>query len=352
MNTAPSLRVEALVSGRLAASSRFRVLQHVGPLQRFGIEVHAEPPRISKYASLPPAARRHPRFVRSAKVGLTAAKLAVRLPHVARSWRADLSWLEREVLPGSVTLETLLHRPLLFDVDDAIWLPSSAHERAARTVAARSACVMAGNDFLADWFSSVAPDVERVWTAVDTDRFTPGPAPEEFVVGWTGSGHTLRFIERLRAPLAHFLAVARDARLLVMADVAPDLSGLPGDRVDFVKWTAENEAAALRRLSVGIMPLRDSDWGRGKCAFKMLQYLACGVPAVVSPVGLGAEILAMGDVGLAARNDDEWVETLLALRAEPDRARRLGLAGRALVERRFSVPVIAGQIASCMRRHA
>jgi len=346
------LRVEALVSGRLAPSSRFRVLQHVEPLRALGVDVSARPPRISKYASVPGRLRRRKWVAPLASGALQAGKLAVRLPGVARSWTAQVTWLEREVLPGHLTVEPLLHRPVVLDVDDAIWLLSPGHERAVRAVAGRSACVVAGNDFLADWFSATAPEVERVWTAVDTDRFAPGGARSgPFVVGWTGTGASLRYLRRAAAALTRFLAEAPDARVRVMADMSDGLPGLPPDRVDFVPWSPAAEATVLQGFDVGLMPLPSGDWARGKCAFKMLQYMACGVPSVVSPVGMNAQVLAMAEVGMGASTDDEWVEALLTLYRDRDRAGALGQAGRALVEQSFSVTAIAPQLAQVMRRY-
>ncbi len=346
------VRVEAVVSGRLAASSRFRVLQHIDPLRGLGIEVDARIPRISKYASVPERWSRQRWAGALGETSLRAAKVAVRLPSVAGSWRADVTWLEREMVPGHLTLEPLLHRPLLFDVDDAIWLLSPGNERAVRATAERSACVVAGNDFIADWFSGVGGAVERVWTAIDTTRFVPAPTPDDgFVVGWTGSTATLHFLRVLEPALATFLRAAPDARLVVMADRAPTLAALPPERVHFVPWNPVTEATVPPSFDVGLMPLRDTDWSRGKCAFKMLQYMACAVPSVVSPVGMNAQVLQMADVGLPASNEDEWVEALLALHADRDLARRLGQQGRALAEQVFSVEAIAPQLADLMRRH-
>jgi glycosyltransferase involved in cell wall biosynthesis len=346
------LRVEAIVSGRWVASSRFRVLQHVDALSRLGIEVSARPPRYSKYTAVPGPWTHRPLVSPAARLALQGAKVGSRLPALARSWRSDVTWLEREMLPGRLSLEPFLHRPLLFDVDDAIWLLSPGHDRATRAVARRSACVLAGNDFLADWFGAVAPAVERVWTAVDTERFVPAPGPHgQFVVGWTGSGTSLRYLHAIAPALARFLAAAPDARLLVMSDVFIELPGIPFDRIDLVSWSPETEAVALQGLDVGLMPLGRGDWAKGKCAFKMLQYLSCGVPAVVTPVGMNSEVLAMAEVGLAAAGEDEWVEALLALYRDRDGARDLGRNGRELVERVFSVPVISAQLAAAMSRY-
>jgi glycosyltransferase involved in cell wall biosynthesis len=150
--------------------------------------------------------------------------------------------------------------------------------------------------------------------------------------------------------IGRFLAEAPEARLVVVADAFVTLPGIPDDRVDLVRWSPENEATVIQDFDVGLMPLGGGDWAKGKCAFKMLQYLSCAVPAVVSPVGMNAEVLAMADVGLAATTEDEWVEALLTLYRDRDRARALGRAGRDLAERVFSVPVIARQLAATMRR--
>jgi glycosyltransferase involved in cell wall biosynthesis len=343
------VRVQALISGRNAASSRFRVLQHVRALGALGITVIARPPRISKYASVPAGRSRAGNATLGA--ALSAAKVAVRVPAAARSWRADATWLEREVLPGRLTLEPLLHRPLFFDVDDAVWLLSAGHERATRAIAARATCVLAGNDYLAEWFSPVAGAVERVWTAIDTERFTPGGGGDRpFTIGWTGSGSSMRYLQSISPALARVLAEVPAARLVVVSDALVELPGVDRERVDFVAWSPDVEAEALRRMDVGLMPLGRGEWAKGKCAFKMLQYLSCGVPAVVSPVGMNAQVLAMADVGLAAADDDGWVDAVLALHRDPARARTLGANGRTLMERSFSIPVIAAQLASAMRR--
>jgi glycosyltransferase involved in cell wall biosynthesis len=341
--------VEAVVSGRLAPSSRFRVFQHVAPLRDLGIEVTARPPRVSKYASVPAAWRRGEISARLGRSALPVAKLAARLPAVARSWRNDVTWLEREMLPGHLTLEPYLHRPLLFDMDDAIWLMSPGHDHAVRATAGRSACVIAGNDFLADYMSPHADRVEIIPTAVDIERFSPKErSGGGFVVGWTGSATTYGYLEAIAPALGRFLDTMADAKLVVMANHFRALPGVAAERVEFVEWSPANEASVVAGFDVGLMPLPDSDWARGKCAFKMLQYLACGVPAVVSPVGMNAQVLAMGEVGLAASSEDEWVEALVTLARDCDRAVALGRGGRELVATSFSVPVITSQLAALM----
>jgi glycosyltransferase involved in cell wall biosynthesis len=346
--------VEAVVSGRLTASSRFRVFQHVGALGELGVEVSARSPRINKYAALPGRLRGHRLLTPAGRVALDAAKLAVRAPTVLGSWRADLTWLEREVLPGRVSIEPFLGRPLLFDVDDAIWLLSPGHHDAAKEIGRRAACVVAGNDYLADWFSHSGCPVERVWTAIDTESFEPAPERgdgESFVVGWTGSGSTIRYLQSIAVPIARFLAANSEAKLVVMADFAPKLRDIPKERVEFVRWDPSVEACTVASFDLGLMPLPDSDWARGKCSLKMLQYMACAVPSVVSPVGLNSQILSMADVALPAQTDEQWVEAMQMVHDDRKLAGALGSTGRELVERSFSVRVISRQLADVMRRH-
>jgi glycosyltransferase involved in cell wall biosynthesis len=349
------VRVQAVVSGRLTASSRFRVLQHVGALRQLGVDVRAGPPRINKYAALPGRWQRRGSSTSAATTALDVAKLAVRTPAVLGSWRADVTWLEREMLPGRLSLEPFLGRPLLFDVDDAIWLLSPGHDHAAREIARRATCVLAGNDFLADWFTGNGCKVERIWTAVDTDTFKPRPRGgdrrEGFVLGWTGSGSTTRYLEKIADPIGRFLATNPGSKLMVMADFAPQLRGIPKERVEFVRWDPFVEARTVASFDVGLMPIPDSDWARGKCSFKMLQYMACAVPSVVSPIGMNSQVMSMAEVGLAAHTDEQWLEALQFLHDEPKRAEELGTKGRELAERTFSVPVISRQLAGVMHRY-
>src|SRR5882724_8166052 len=168
------IRVATLTSGRRQPSTRFRVRQHVDALRTYGIEIREYVPAIDKYAFLPG----WPRHI-SIKYALPyyllwqSTKLATRIPGVVESWRAQITWLERQLLPGYLTLERQLRRPIVFDVDDAIWLARPFGSVSVGATARRAAVVLAGNTYLADWFSQYATDVRIVPTAVDTDRYQP-----------------------------------------------------------------------------------------------------------------------------------------------------------------------------------
>ncbi len=349
--------VAALTSGRAVPSSRFRVRQHIGPLLEHGIAVREFVPAVDKYAPLPGwlAGLSNRPYIPSFLVERTwrGAKKAARVPGIAGSWRSRITWLERCLMPGYLTAEPLLGRPLVFDVDDAVWLFPPRGEKAAAAIAARADVVVAGNRYLADWFSPRARRVCVVPTAVDTERYAPRaePPPREggFVIGWTGTSSNLPYLEAIGRPLGRFLSDRPEASLLVLCDRPPSFEGVPSGRVRYLPWSEENEAEALRGIDVGLMPIPDNEWTRGKCGFKMLQYLACSVPAVVSPVGMNAEILGMGKVGLAAAAEDDWYEALSFFRSDAVRAGEYGRAGRKVVESRFSRKVVSGILADIFR---
>src|SRR5262249_50687889 len=139
-----------------------------------------------------------------------------------------------------------------------------------------------------------------------------------------------------------------DARFRVISDRAPRLDGIPAGQFEFAPWSVESEARLIQELTVGLMPIEDNDWGRGKCGFKMLTYMACGVPAVASPVGVNASILAGGG-GLAASSAGEWVEAIGSLLDDAELARSTGEKGRRTVMSCYSVDAVAPLLASILK---
>jgi glycosyltransferase involved in cell wall biosynthesis len=281
--------------------------------------------------------------------------LAFRVPGVVATHRADVTWLERELHGGCPTLEFLVRRPYAFDVDDAVWLEKPFGRAAARSIARRAAVVIAGNEYLAAWFSAHCRDVRIVPTAIDVGRFFPAtPNPDQrrrFVVGWTGSSSNYPYLYEIEDPLAAFL-VRRDSELRIVADVPPQFRKIGAEHISFIPWSLDVEASALRSMDVGIMPLPDDEWTRGKCSFKMLQYMATGLPVVVSPVGMNAELLGLGAIGFAARNPQEWAAALDRLWGDWQVRKELGGEGRRVAEARFSVEVVSMQLASIFRELA
>ena len=318
------ISVAALTSSQNDPSSRFRIRQFIPRLKALGVNAVEFCPWISKYAP--------------AMLQLTGLGLASRFCAVLAARKFDVTWLNRELISGRDTLECYAGRRLLFDVDDAIWL--SGRAGFSQRIAARSAGVIAGNRAIADYFRPHAPRVWLVPTSVDTEIWRPSCISQQqpWTIGWSGTSWNLKYLYGIEEPLCAFLDGHKDAKLLVICDRLPAFRRLEPDHWSFMRWSRENEVLGVQRMNVGLMPLANTEWTRAKCGLKLLCYLSVGLPAVVSPVGVAAEMLRHGSAatGLAATTKQEWREHLEALYRDRALAKSMGNAGRIMVQDRYS----------------
>ena len=288
-------------------------------------------------------------------VGETFAK---RLRQVLQARRYDGVFLYREAfMLGPPFFELLLARqkvPLLFDFDDAIWLgdASAANRRLAflkfprklHYTLRRAALVLAGNDYLAEYARRFSETARVMPTTVDTGLYRqrrPRPVRDTVVVGWSGSPTTVRHFELAEPALREIRArFGEKVKFRLVGDPAyrNEALGITGEA-----WSVENELAALEDFDVGLMPLPDTEWARGKCGLKALTYFAFATPAVVSPVGVNTALLDGGRNGFAAADKEAWVEALAKLIEEPELRRRLGANARRFVTEQYGAPAWAGQ---------
>jgi glycosyltransferase involved in cell wall biosynthesis len=240
---------------------------------------------------------------------------------------------------------------VLFDMDDALDLPppsrslgaaSRRRYRANFEATVRSAnLVLCGNRELASRLPHRR--FELLPTPLDTERFSPaavGP-PGEKVLGWVGHADNLAFLEGIGDALREVARRHPGLRLVVVADRAPSLPGL---EVEFRPWSLENEISCFSGIGVGLMPLDDTPWARGKCAFKAIQYMSLGRPTVLSPVGMNRELVRDGENGFLAADAGEWVDALDRLLSDPALAARIGEEGRRTVLRDYSLDVVARRL--------
>lgn len=342
--------VLAVTSGRNVPSSRFRVRQHIPLLVDHGLDVHEAVPAIDVYRGNPLIVRGVPRSIAAAS--WAAARLLTRFPAVLRSRRADVVWLERAVIPGHSTFERYLGQPMVLDVDDATWLRGPRGEEQLAAAARRSVCAIAGNRHIAEHLSRWMSEIEVIPTAIDTQRFRPSSSDEEsqhLVVGWTGTSSNFGYLEGVIEAVSTVLD-SYDAELRIVADREPSFAVQPR-RTTFFPWSEDREAEFVGRFDIGIMPLDDSEWARGKCAFKLLQYMSCGVPFVASPVGMNRELIDSG-AGLGASSLRSWQEGLAALLQSSQLRHELGLAGRQEAVNVFDIGPISARLAAVLRMAA
>jgi glycosyltransferase involved in cell wall biosynthesis len=214
--------------------------------------------------------------------------------------------------------------------------------------------VICGNEFLAESFSKWTSRIEIIPTAVDPTRYLPrefrdSATSDDVVLGWIGTSGNYRFLRTIESALASVLAGKPGVRLLLVADAAPDLPSIPSDKIEFRRWTEASEISDIQSMDIGLMPLVDSAWARGKCSFKMLQYMSCAIPVVVSPVGMNQTVLGHGESGISADSSSEWTEALSALIADSGLRHRMGQSGRRVIEQFYSTQLVAAQLASALR---
>jgi glycosyltransferase involved in cell wall biosynthesis len=291
---------------------------------------------------------------RAIRPAWAAASLASRLPGIAASFRYDLTFLQREMLSTFRTLEPLTKRPRVLDLDDAVWI---GHESRIRTLVQAVDGVVCGNAFIDSWVAQWNANRITIPTAVDTDRWHPrhrDVAPRDGVaqhriLGWSGLHAGAKYLLGIESALAQLLRLYPDVTLRIVSDRRPEFLSLPPHRVEYIPWSPSNEVTTIQEMTVGIMPLDDTPWERGKCSYKMLLYMACGVPVVVSPIGMNGDVLQRGRVGLPAMAPDEWVHAVSAILDDQQMAHEMGLAGRQVVLQNFALPRLGDDLARYFR---
>jgi glycosyltransferase involved in cell wall biosynthesis len=336
-----------------APGQRYRIEQWAPLLRREGVHVAFSP-------FLSPDGMRvlyEPGHV-GAKIRETVSGYLKRIRETLRSAPADVIFVYREAaFLGPAWIERLLalRRPLVFDFDDAIHLAdtsqanawSRAFKSAAKTetICRLAHHVTVGNEFLARFARPCARKVTVIPSTIDTDVYqvktrARNPKP---VIGWTGSATTGAYLRSL-APALRRLRAQVEFELRVIGPTL-DIEGLT---VRCLPWRAATEPEDLRALDVGLMPLPDDEWARGKCGLKALQYMALGIPPVVSPVGVNATIVRHGFNGFCASSEEEWVDRLAWLLEDESLRQRLGREARRTVEELYSARAHAPRMASVL----
>lgn len=235
--------------------------------------------------------------------------------------------------------------PMVFDFDDAVFesyvSPTNGYlsylkfpGKTATTVKL-SAHVMAGNPYLEKYSRQYNDNVTVIPTTIDTEKYQvveKQDSDEVITIGWSGSHSTVQHLDTLRETLIE-LAKERNFRLRVIGTADYKL---PGVDTEAMQWRSETEVTDLERIDIGIMPLPDDRWSKGKCGLKALQYMALGIPTVCSPVEVNSVIIQDGENGFLADSKDEWINKLKQLIDSYELRQKIGSKGRETVERSYS----------------
>ncbi len=331
----------------LGASSRYRTFQYLPSLKQCGHTAVVSPLFDDAYlARKYKSGKAHPLDVVRA--------LFRRLLGVFKVPRQSIVLIEYELLPycPAVLERWLVWRGcrIVVDYDDAIFHNYDTHRffwvrallsRKIATVMRIADRVIVGNEYLAEYAQAAgASHLDILPTVIDLDRYkhsiSSGDKPL-FTIGWLGSPSTARYLNLIQPALAE-LCKNSVIRIRLIGSEPINLDGVPAE---FIPWTESGEVNDICALDVGIMPLPDEPWAKGKCGFKLIQYMACGIPVVASPVGVNSKIVCHGQEGYLADTNDEWIDALRQLASSPQLRGRMGLAGRHKVEAHYCLQVTA-----------
>ncbi|MGE0873756.1 MAG: glycosyltransferase family 4 protein [Burkholderiales bacterium] len=355
------MNVAALTDHPNTPSSRFRIRQYIPALAEHGIAVTDHPRAYSSQTAADPSGRRRIRHsidLLPRALVHEARNVAGRLSDVIAANRYDAIWLSRQLIVGYPSFERFIRKPLVLDIDDAVFLGGALARYQFRSTACRAAAVIAGNEYLADEARKYNRNVHLVPTGVDISRWRPmrpyspdrSDATESFRIGWSGASTSFQYFESIQEVLISFVLAHRPAaKLLMMSDRFPHKLRELKEHISYVPWTPETEVSFVQSLDVGLMPIADDPWSRGKCAYKLLLYAACGVPVVASPYGMNAEVLAQADMGFGPRSPADWYESLESLYGDRALGAAKGARGAELVMRRYSTNVLCPEIAGILR---
>jgi glycosyltransferase involved in cell wall biosynthesis len=346
---------------RAGASSRVRFYQYLEYLKRHGLEVAVAPLFGDRYLSMRPHRCRPP-------LGELLRRYAVRMRWLTQVRGFDLLWIEGELFPGlPAWTESLVRRlgvPYVVDYDDAVFHRYDQSPvpgvrcllgRKVDRVMRGAALVVVGNAYLAERARRAgARAVVQVPSVVDLDRYAIA-APAEarpVTIGWIGSWSTAKYLRGVAEALTE---LSRDPNTRVIA-VGADPARVAGLPIEARSWSETTEVSEIQGFDIGIMPLDDGPWERGKCGYKLIQYMACGKPVVASPVGANRDIILHGINGFHASTTDDWMWALRELRSRPGLRARMGAEGRRVTEQRYSLsamaPLMHEVLCSAARRRA
>jgi glycosyltransferase involved in cell wall biosynthesis len=278
-----------------------------------------------------------------------------RIVHLIYCISPDYIFIHRELTPvGPPVFEWLiakiLRKKIIYDFDDAIWYPNTSEEnkfvsnlkwhKKFHSICKWSFRISCCNNFLAEQAGKNNLNIKIIPTTIDTARFFKNKVMDRnndrIIIGWTGTHSTLPYLDIIIDQVQQITKLHPDILFRIICNKKPDWNF---SNIQFIQWNKSTEIHDLSDISIGVMPLPDSDWSRGKCGFKILQYFALGIPAIASPVGINREIIDHGKNGFLCNNKNEWFDYLHKLIESSELREELGRNGRITVEKNYSLDV-------------
>ncbi len=286
--------------------------------------------------------------LRKMLIGLSS--IWTRLKDVFRANEFDYIFIYRDAFFFGTFFEWMFKKTkakLIFDFDDSIWLQDENPNQSlfqklknpTKTGKIISYCdlTLAGNEYLAEYASYHTKNIQIIPTTIDLQEYKriEMKKDDRVCIGWSGSFSTIKHFESALQPLNKIKEkYGNKVYFKVIGDANYKNDNL---HIQGLGWKSETEVVDLCEMDIGIMPLPDDDWSKGKCGLKGLQYMALEIPTIMSPVGVNSDIINDGENGFLASDTDEWIEKLSMLIDDADLRKRVGKAGKKTVKKNYSV---------------
>jgi glycosyltransferase involved in cell wall biosynthesis len=339
--------------GTIGATSRLRFYQYFTCIESHGIKCTVEPLFSDDYVNS--------LYIKPTPIISVLKSYCNRLSVLLKKKKYDLIWVEKEILPWlpSWFELALLPRniPLVVDYDDAtfhrydqfpVYVVRALLGKKIDHIMKRADVVIAGNDYLGSRaIKAGSKHIEIIPTVVDAKLYASkyGSSENNIVIGWIGSPSTAKYLHLIE-PVIKKIALSDNVKFVGIGAHEHQLKGLP---IQTRVWAEETEISQVQEFDIGIMPLPDEPFERGKCGYKLIQYMACGKPVVASPVGVNKVIVKDGENGYLASSTDDWYDKLRTLIDNRALRQKMGENGRQLVEEKYSLQVTAPKLVEIFR---
>lgn len=333
-----------------APSQRFRFEQYISILEKGNIHCRIESFWSLKYWNI--LYHKGKRLQKA--VGLILGFVR-RFLLLFSSFQFDFIFIHREAAPvGPPVFEFIMakvfQKKIIYDFDDAIWLPNVSEVNKkigglkwhgkVKHICRWAHKVTCGNEYLCNYARNYNKNIELIPTTIDTNYHKPfREKPTTVVIGWTGSQSTIDYLSPL-IPILSQLEKKYQFEFRVISNKNPNLKT---DSFRFVPWSKETEIKELQQFTIGVMPLPDDEWAKGKCGFKGLQYMSLEIPTIMSPVGVNNQIIQQGKNGFLASTEQEWIKYLSSLLSSEELRQQIGKEGRKTVEEKYSVNALSAK---------
>lgn len=348
------MRIAALTDHLSTPSSRFRIRNYIPFLTQKNIFVKDFFRHVSTQTSghlFPNRKIRNSPLKLSTALSFELLNIAHTLSKALASNNYDATWISRELIIGYPSFERILRKPLLYDIDDAVFLSKNSRH-GIHYLMRNASAIVAGNIFLAEYCSQFNSRVHIIPTAVDVDKFKPAThrnRSNDMVYGWSGTSSSYKYFYAIEDAIARFCMDKPDVKLKFFSDRFPYELQQLHPYLDFELWSPDLEAEQIRTLDVGLMPIDNSEWSRGKCSYKMLLYASTGMPTICSNFGMNRDLVKTYNIGLAADSPSDWLDHLEFCYRNKDRLQSLFPNCRATVCSNFSQSVVQEQLLKVFR---